>query len=252
MKKLIRNRLKNLKHSQDLKNFTFPVELSVREKEIIKYIYNEKITMVGLPRMVSNVLATKYILDNNISGDFVECGVWKGGSILLVKMILEEYNSNKKVWLFDTFTGMTEPSEVDRNSRGILAIEKFNRSKNENHNEWCYSPVQEVKNNFIKAKVNMAECHFIEGDVFKTLPKYKNDIVKISFLRLDTDWYESTKIEMEQLYPLLVPKGVLIVDDFGHWEGSRKAVEEYFDKHEQYKPLLNLIDLVGRVGIKTH
>lgn len=251
MRKFIRNRQKDYKHSQDLKNFTFPVELSVREIEIIKYIYNEKITMVGLPRMVSNVLATKYILDNTISGDFVECGVWKGGSILLVKMILEEYKSNKNVWLFDTFKGMTEPTEIDRSPRGILAIEKFNRSKNEDHNEWCFSPVEEVRNNFTKAQVNMNECHFIEGDVFETLPKYKNEISEISFLRLDTDWYESTKIEMEQLYPLLVSRGVLIVDDFGHWEGSRKAVEEYFQKHEQYKPLLNLIDLVGRVGIKA-
>jgi O-methyltransferase len=73
---------------------------------------------------------------------------------------------------------------------------------------------------------------------------------QIALLRLDTDWYESTKVSLEQLYPRLVPGGVLIIDDYGHWQGCRKAVDDYFYKTDQ-KILLQRIDYTGRIGIKT-
>jgi len=72
---------------------------------------------------------------------------------------------------------------------------------------------------------------------------------KIALLRLDTDWYESTAHELKHLYPLLVPGGVIIIDDYGHWEGARKAVDEYITA-EKLPLLLNRIDYTGRIGIK--
>lgn len=87
---------------------------------------------------------------------------------------------------------------------------------------------------------------FVEGRVEDTLPVRVPD--RISLLRLDTDWYESTRCELEHLFPKLVPGGVLIVDDYGHWEGCRRAVEEYFDENN-IPMLLNRIDYTGRIGI---
>ena len=97
--------------------------------------------------------------------------------------------------------------------------------------------------------IDIASLKFIKGDVCETLKEPDNVPDQISVLRLDTDWYESTKAELEILYPKLSNKGVLIIDDYGHWEGARKAVDEYF-LSQKYKPLFNVIDRTGRSAIK--
>lgn len=107
----------------------------------------------------------------------------------------------------------------------------------------------EVKNNCKKFNTNLDKFIFVKGDVTQTLLNKSNLPKKISVLRLDTDFYESTRIELDILYPLLSPKGVLIIDDYGSWTGSKKAVDEYF-KMKDFKPLLNVIDRGGRSSIK--
>ena len=92
----------------------------------------------------------------------------------------------------------------------------------------------------------MAQIQFVSGMVEQTLLKQKPE--KVALLRLDTDWYESTKCELEQLFPRLVPGAVLIIDDYGHWDGCRRAVDEYFEQH-QVRMLLNRIDYTARIGI---
>ena len=146
-------------------------------------------------------------------------------------------------YLFDTFEGMTKPTTFDRNAlTKDLAIKKFNRLKKENHNNWCYASLDDVKNSFMKYDL-MDKAFFIKGDVNTTLNDLKNLPEKISLLRLDTDFYDSTKIELEKLYPLLSKNGILIIDDYGHWKGAKKAVDEYFEKIN-YKPFfLELSDL---------
>lgn len=213
------------------KEIKFPPELSVEEIDAIRDIKKNNLTMGSIEKLIDTALACKYILNKNIDGDFVECGVWRGGHSILAKKILELNNSNKKVWMFDTFSGMTEPTEVDKKfSSKDKAIKKYTETLNNDFSRWCYSSIEEVKDNCKKASLNLTGINFIKGDILDKLENTKLPN-KISFLRLDTDWYESTKKELEYLYPLLVKHGVITIDDYGSWEGSKKAVDEYFLKN---------------------
>lgn len=112
----------------------------------------------------------------------------------------------------------------------------------------CLSPLDETKQNVFSAGYPKDKIHFIKGKVEDTIPE--NMPKQIALLRLDTDWYESTKHELTHLFLLLQPNGVLIIDDYGHWKGARKAVDEYIpDKN--IRILLNRIDYTGRIAIKT-
>src|SRR5437773_5710167 len=93
-----------------------------------------------------------------------------------------------------------------------------------------------------------AKLHFVQGMVEETIPATVP--ARIAILRLDTDWYQSTRHELEHLYPLVSHIGVLIVDDYGYWKGARKAVDEYFAR-AQTPMLLHRIDSAGRIGVKT-
>lgn len=240
-------RIRNLK-------IMLPVEFEQRDRDIFNYVFDNKLTMVSVEHLVATIQACKYVLENNIEGDFVECGVWRGGNSIAAKLIFEAYGSNKKVFLYDTFTGMTAPSEIDKTSlEKNPATPMFLKCQKKDHNTWCYSSFEEVKQNFKDAKVNVKDIRFIKGNVLETLTKKKYLPNKIAVLRLDTDWYELTKIEMEVLYPLLSKNGVLIIDDFGHWVGSQKAVDEYFFKNSKLKrPLLQCTGtgISGRMGTK--
>ena len=226
------------------------IELDADEADIIKYVKGNRLTMTGLAECVNTLKSCKYAVENNIPGDFVECGVWRGGHGILAKKVFELLGSDKKVWMFDTFEGMTEPTKVD-----VYAISKklakinYDNMKTATHNEWCYASLEDVKNNCISSGLNLEAFNFVKGDVLQTLSIGKNLPKQICILRLDTDWYESTKAELEVLYPLLSKQGVLIIDDYGAWEGSRKAVDEYFDK-TKYKPLFNVVNEAARSAIK--
>ena len=152
-----------------------------------------------------------------------------GGNILLYKLLNDFYGLNKTIFAYDTFKGMTTPEDVDinfiGNSANMLLLEN---KKSENlRNVHCFSAIESVKKN-ISEYTNLKNIKFIIGPVEKSLLLEKNLPKKISVLRLDTDWYASTKIELEILYPRLVRGGVLIIDDYGHWQGARKATDEYF------------------------
>lgn len=173
--------------------------------------------------------ALKYNDANGIEGDVVECGVWKGGNIILARAL----SPHRICWAYDTFTGMTAPDDVD----GAWAKQKFGIRSQPGHKsnksyidgKWLAIPVEYVKNNMRAFDVfDESKIRFVQGPVEKTLRDDKNLPEKISLLRLDTDWYASTKIELDVLYPRLAPGGLLIIDDYGHWQGSRQATDEYF------------------------
>jgi len=229
----------------------FPVEFSEKDKNIFNYIVKSGFTMVSAERLYATITACKHVVMNDIEGDFVECGVWRGGVSIAAKMIFEAYDSNKNVHLFDTFAGMTEPTHHDftANEKG-LASDRFKKEQKEDYNAWCYASLEDVKKNFQNSGVRMKEVHFIKGDVLKTLSISTNIPNQISVLRLDTDWYESTKIELEVLYPILSKTGPLLIDDFGYWAGARRAVEEYFQNSEFEYPYLQYTDNTGRSGVK--
>jgi O-methyltransferase len=174
-------------------------------------------TLTGLERRKAMAEALVRIETKRIPGDIVECGVWLGGNIIMARKMA----SQRVCWLYDTFTGMAKPGEVD----GQKAIGRYERQAG----DWCRKSLDEVKAAFHETGVyDETKLRFVEGMVEDTLPKTKPE--RIALLRLDTDWYSSTKIELELLYPRLSSGGVLIVDDYGHWDGARKAVDEYFPK----------------------
>jgi len=220
------------------------------EKDIVETYHRVKeYTMTTPERIASLCNAVKYIVDNNIEGDFVECGVWRGGSTMAaVDTLLKMGNVNREIYLYDTFEGMSAPTEHDKVFTGTTANELMDSSVKEDVTSvWCYSAIDEVKKNVGSLGYPVSKVNYIKGKVEDTIPI--NIPQKIALLRLDTDWYESTAHELKHLYPLLVQGGVVIIDDYGHWEGARKAVDEYIESNN-LKLLLNRIDYTGRIGVK--
>jgi len=225
-----------------IKEETFPVELSPSEIQILKTV--QPFTMTSLARLSTLAIATKYINTNNISGDLVECGVWAGGSIAAAINIDRLFNHDREYWLYDTFDGMTKPSIND--SKEAHSGYEMNLSEN-GKSTWCSVSESQVKENLKGLNIDLQNCHFVPGDVATTLKQTKP--TSIALLRLDTDWYESTKVELQELWPLLSVGGILILDDYGYWQGARSAVEEYFNDMN-IQPLLIPIDRSGRICVK--
>lgn len=233
------------------KSSELPVEFSPEDRELIEYVVDNNLSMVTVAGLCATLKAAKYVAENQIDGDFVECGVWKGGNALIAAEIFRRYGLDKKVYLFDTFMGMTEPSGDDRAiADNKPAINKYKTEQRQTHNNWCYSPIEEVRANFAKRDMLSKSTVFVQGPVEETLLVTSNVPAKISILRLDTDWYESTKIELETLYPKISLGGCLIIDDYGFWSGSRKATDEYLQQLHP-RPLLNVTDASRRIAIKV-
>jgi O-methyltransferase len=245
-KKKINNTIENISTNET----TLPIDIS--EQEFLDlYELCKPYTMTSPERMYSLYKAVQYILVNNIEGDFIECGVWKGGSALLIASILcKKGITNRKVILYDTYEGMSEPTENDKDYLGKKAEVLLKETSIEIQDSvWCYSSFEEVKANLNLSGLQKENIIMIKGKVEDTIPN-QLPTNKIALLRLDTDWYESTKHELNYLYPLLQHNGVLIIDDYGHWEGCRKAVDEYFS-FNKISILLNRIDNTGRIAIKN-
>lgn len=219
------------------------------EKDFMKlYGQVKPYTMTSLERIFSLYTSVQYVLRNNIPGSFVECGVWKGGSSMTIALcLLANGSTDRDIYMYDTFEGMPEPTERDVDIFENKADELLNKSIKEKDPVWCYSTLEEVKINLLKTNYPPERMHFIKGKVEDTIPGTVPPA--ISLLRLDTDWYESTRHELQHLFPLLEPKGVLILDDYGHWQGARKAVDEYLQENK-IAVLLNRIDYTGRIAIK--
>ena len=241
-----------------IKKFFNPTKVNIRKEPVNKdftafelEVINKvkDYTMTSQERIVSLIRSVEYINQNNIEGDIVECGVWKGGSIgacLLTLIKLDKFD--KRIWLYDTFDGMSQPTEQDKDLKGNLASERMKEEDVETSWLWAKAEIDIVKNNINKFNYPSEKIKYVKGVVEETL-KREELPEKISLLRLDTDWYESTKIELEILYSKLVPGGILIIDDYGHWEGCRNAVDQFFDKMN-FKPFFHRIDYTGRLIIK--
>ncbi len=206
-------------------------------------------TMTSPERVHALVEAVRYVVHNKIPGDFVECGVWKGGSAMaMAEMLLQHGETQKDIYLYDTFTGMVAPTTKDVSFTGEVARQTFERTKtSEDASDWCYAPVDEVRRNVFGTGYPKERFHFIQGKVEETIPGIVPD--SIAFLRLDTDWYESTRHELVHLFPRLSPYGILLIDDYGCWMGARQAVDEYIAENH-LRIFLSRIDSTGRIAIK--
>ena len=218
------------------------------EDEKARYRAVEQYTMTTPERVQALLAATQYVVESGLGGAFVECGVWRGGSMMAVARMLRELGvEDRDLYLFDTFTGMTEPTAVDvMRATGDSAAELL-AGHGRDSRVWAVSALEEVKANMASVGYDEAYIHYIDGDVVETIPERAPD--KIALLRLDTDWYKSTKHELTHLYPRVSPGGIVILDDYGHWGGARQAVDEYIAER-QLTLLLQRIDVTGRLAQK--
>lgn len=209
-------------------------------------------TMTNATRLCALVQAVRHVVRAAIPGDIVECGVWKGGSMMAVAHTLMETASvERTLWLFDTFEGMPAPVREDVTRNGEVAGELFRNKRDERGtgSNWCRSSLDEVRANVESTRYPGQKLRFVRGKVEDTIPGEIPE--KISLLRLDTDFYESTKHELIHLFPRLSRGGVLIIDDYGYWKGCRQAVDEYFGTHTDTPCLLSRIDSSARIGVKV-
>jgi O-methyltransferase len=219
------------------------LKLDDRYRETIAAV--EPFTMTSCERIAALADATRHVVRAKIPGAMVECGVWRGGSMMVVARTLLEEGETRDLYLFDTYAGMTAPTGLDVDHSGIPAQVQFDQTKADEGSEWCFASLEDVRHNLLSTGYPEEKVHFVKGDVLDTLPH--DGLGPIAILRLDTDWYESTLHELRNLYPKVSPQGFLIIDDFGYWQGCRKAVEEYF---VEAGPFLSIIDEWSRLAIK--
>lgn len=199
-------------------------------------------TMTTPERMWALREAMHYIDNNVIGGAIVECGVWRAGSMMLAA--LTQMQNQYAPWfrplcLFDTFDGMTEPREHDITHDGIPGERLYKSAK-------FRVGLREVKDNMKSTGYPQNLIHYVVGDIRETAKDFKEPI---ALLRLDTDFYDSTKAELEYLYPLVRQGGVVIVDDYGEWDGCKKAVDEFLNTLA-VRPLVHRIDYSARMWVK--
>jgi O-methyltransferase len=204
-------------------------------------------TMTGPERVFALRRATEYVVRHEIPGDIVECGVWRGGSMMAVALTLLRLGAKRRLHLFDTYEGMPPPTAWDRSFQDESAAHLLATSDPARSHVWGVARLDEVKEAMRSTGYGEDNMVFIPGQVEQTLPAAAPN--EIALLRLDTDWYESTYHELVCLYPRLSVGGVLIIDDYGHWQGARRAVDQYLEKY-RVKILLNRIDYTARIGVK--
>ena len=201
-------------------------------------------------RIVALRDAVRYVARAGIPGDIVECGVWRGGSMMVVANELQrQHDAERRLWLYDTYTGMTPPTVDDVTVTGTTGAQWFDAelAKPEKDATGVTGiALETVQANVARTGYARERQTYVVGPVEQTL--YEHELPEqIALLRLDTDFHDSTRAEMEVLYPRLVPGGVLILDDYGYWQGARKAVDDYFAD----KPVLLVrLDNAARLVVK--
>jgi O-methyltransferase len=223
---------------------TLPPDLSDADCRIIRLV--RPFTMTSVERLAALLQATRYLARQRIPGDFVECGVWRGGSMMAAALALLEENDPRHIHLYDTFTGMPPPTAADRSFDGVAAARQLEQTP-PGEGAWCACGLDEVKTNLASTGYPPERLHFIQGPVEETIPG--TCPTHLALVRLDTDWYASTRHELDHLFPRLASRGILIIDDYGHWQGARQATDEYFAKHPN-AIYLHRIDYTGRIGVK--
>lgn len=205
--------------------------------------------MVYYANIMDGVNALRYVLTKNIDGCIVECGVDSGEfEYVWIKELLRQ-NRYRDIFMYDTFNGLTRPGIYDstcenstlyKMTSNQVLREWESRQVNETTNSWCYTPLENVKSRLESTGYSKDKLHYVVGDVLETLQNPSNIPEKIAILRLDTDWYESSKIELEMLYTKVVSGGVIIFDDYFHWDGQRRATDEFF-LEQNIRPIITPI-----------
>lgn len=218
-----------------------PQDFAVEEVEILAQV--RPYSMVADVAIIETCRAVEHAIQNDIPGAIVECGVYRGGCMMAASLTLQRFGQTRDMYLFDTFEGMPPAQEVDYNFKGQQAQDMAKEI-----DDWAMASLDEVKANLAKVNCDESQLNFVVGKVEDTLPEHAPD--SIAVLRLDTDWYSSTYHELVHLYPQLSRGGVLVIDDYGHWNGCREAVDQFIK--EQNTPIfLARTNDSARVAIKA-
>ena len=182
---------------------------------------------------------SRNMLRGNVPGAFVECGVWRGGSAGIMGLAIKSFDAKRPLHLFDSFEGLPEPGPHD----GSGAVE-YSGGKGEGRLvpiAKCDATLDLVRTHlFERLQLDPKEVHFHVGWFQETVPVAAKELGPISILRLDGDWYESTRVCLEHLYPQVSSGGVMILDDYNAWEGCRKATDEYRAQNGILAPLVRV------------
>ena len=213
-------------------------------KTIVRTV--RKRTMTSHEKLNALIVATRYIVDHDIPGALVECGVWRGGSMQAVALALRDRGrTDRDLHLYDTFEGMSEPTEEDKAMDGTPAAELLARASRDAR-IWAVASLEDVQEAMAETGYPGERVHYHVGRIEDTIPAQAPE--RIALLRLDTDWYESTRHELEHLYARVPPGGVVIFDDYSTWQGARKAVDEFLAAGGE--PLLLVPIGAGRIAVK--
>ncbi|WP_432150496.1 TylF/MycF/NovP-related O-methyltransferase [Streptomyces sp. bgisy029] len=222
----------------------FPEDYDDEARDIIRAV--KPYSMTSPERLNAFILATRYIARHDIPGSVVECGVWRGGSMqACAKTLLSVGETERDLYLFDTYEGMTPPTAEDLRRDGRPAQELLD-AQGKDRPIWAVASLEDVQAGFAEVPYPKERIHYVQGRVEDTVPEQAPE--QIAILRLDTDWYASTRHELEHLYSRLVSGGVLLIDDYGYWQGSRQAVDEFLDKTGERLLLLRMDE--GRIAVK--
>lgn len=234
-------------HPEAVRPRSYPQDFTPQHISILNKV--GPYTLTSQERIYSLIEAVSYVVRAGIRGSLVECGVWRGGSMMAAALTLRGLKcEDRDLYLFDTFDGMPKPGDVDVHATGQAAMTEFvQEQRGEDCSAVCYAPLHEVKSAMALTGYDRDRVHFVRGKVEDTIPSQAPE--SIAVLRLDTDWYESTRHELEHLYPRLSPGGILIIDDYGDWQGARKATDEFIANHAPGL-LLSRIDDTGRLAVK--
>lgn len=205
-------------------------------------------TMTSIERLYDLYKTVEYLVKAKVPGDFLECGVWRGGSMMLVaKTLVVLGDTSRKLYLFDTYEGHPKPdAELDVDLWGNRAVNEWiNYRKTDETSDWAFVSIDEVRSNMEKTGYPMDKVELVKGMVEKTAPTHP--IHELALARLDTDWYESARVGLATFWPRLAQGGVLIIDDYGHYQGQRKVVDEYFAANPV---LLHRVDYSCRTVVK--
>lgn len=220
----------------------YPRDLSRPAADVIAQV--RPYSMTSVDALAALCAAAEHVVTRGVVGSIVECGVWRGGSMMAVAKSLQRLGvTDRELYLFDTFEGMPPPTAHDvRVLDGLPAGDPSS-----------LTPGIAVEEEAVRRAVESTgypteRIHLVRGRVEDTLPDAAPDA--IALLRLDTDWYESTRHELEHLFPRLAVGGILVIDDYGHWAGARAAVDEYMAAHAP-SLFLHRVDYTVRLAVKT-
>lgn len=204
-------------------------------------------TMTSPEKLNALILSVRHVVKHEIPGDIVECGVWRGGSMqAAARTLIEAGDTSRDLYLFDTYEGMSAPSDKDRRGHDGASAAELLASSSKESGVWALATLDDVQNGMSRIGYPSERIHYVQGMVEQTIPE--QGPAQISILRLDTDWYASTKHELDHLYPRLSSGGVLLLDDYGWWEGAKTAVDEWLEETGERLLLLRMAE--GRVAVK--